>query len=296
MRFLGLMSGGHECKFLEEAGSSFAIPHEEEYFENLSSVDLITACGELSLKNFVASRCLARRLEREEKKAKESSTVAATSLQNRVTELERRLAAEQEWSQQLLQAKEDEAKASHATLEALRLDMEKLASAREDMDVQLRDKDAELTEAKNEVSRLNSVLEMYHTEHIRCVEILRSEVLELLGQCNLDAPPTLFPYCTVGAFYEWVSACFDLLVVNTKIFGELGAAVGVRMLAYSVCSLIPADRPSSEKTVNKNDIRRLMKDDYGCPTDAELDVTRLPVLAKNFMNTFFARAWVPPHA
>jgi hypothetical protein len=89
-----------------------------------------------------------------------------------------------------------------------------------------------------------------------------------------------------------VSVCFDLITMNTKIFDELGAAVGVRTLAYSVCSLIPADRPSSEKTVNKSDLRRLTKDDYGWPTDAELDVAQLPVLAKNlaknFMNTFFA--------
>jgi hypothetical protein len=96
------------------------------------------------------------------------------------------------------------------------------------------------------------------------------------------------------AFYEWVSACFDLIDMNTKIFGELGAAVGVRTLAYSVCSLIPTDRPSSEKIVSKNDLRRLTKDDYGWPADAELDVTRLPVLAKNlaknFMNTFFAES------
>jgi hypothetical protein len=124
------------------------------------------------------------------------------------------------------------------------------------------------------------------------VEVLHTEVLELLGQCNLDAPQTFFPQCTVGAFYEWVSACFDLITMNTNIFGELGAAVGVRTLAYSVCSLIPVDRPSSEKTVSKNDLRRLTKDDYGWPADAELDVARLPVLAKNlaknFMNTFFA--------
>jgi hypothetical protein len=105
---------------------------------------------------------------------------------------------------------------------------------------------------------------------------------------NLDAPPTSFPQCTVGAFYESVSACFDLITMNTKIFGELGAAVGVHTLAYSVCSLIPADRPSSEKSVSKSDLRRLTKDDYGWPTDAELDVAQLPVLAKNFMNTFFA--------
>jgi hypothetical protein len=89
-----------------------------------------------------------------------------------------------------------------------------------------------------------------------------------------------------------VSACFDLITMNTKIFGELGAAVGVRTLAYSVFSLIPVDRSSSEKTVSKNDFRRLTKDDYGWPADAELDMTRLPVLAKNlaknFMNTFFA--------
>jgi hypothetical protein len=88
-----------------------------------------------------------------------------------------------------------------------------------------------------------------------------------------------------------VSACFDLITMNTKIFGELGAAVGVRMLAYSVCSLVPADRPSSEKTISKGDLRRLTKDDFGWPTDTELDVSKLPVLsknlAKNFMNTFF---------
>jgi hypothetical protein len=80
--------------------------------------------------------------------------------------------------------------------------------------------------------------------------------------------------------------------MNTKIFGELGAAVGVRTLAYSVCSLVPVDHPSSEKTVSKSDIRRLTKDDYGWPSDAELDVSKLPVLAKNlannFMNTFCA--------
>jgi hypothetical protein len=89
-----------------------------------------------------------------------------------------------------------------------------------------------------------------------------------------------------------VSACFDLITMNTKIFGELGAAVGVRTLTYSLCSLISADRPSSEKTVSKSDLRRLKKDDYGWPTDTELDVAQLPVLAKNlaknFINTFFA--------
>jgi hypothetical protein len=116
--------------------------------------------------------------------------------------------------------------------------------------------------------------------------------LELLGQCNLDVPPPSFPPCTVGVFYEWVSACFDLITMNSKIFGELGAAVGVRTLTYSVCSLVPADRPSSEKTINKSDLRRLTKDNFEWPTDAELDVAQLPVLtknlAKNFMNTFFA--------
>jgi hypothetical protein len=94
IRFLGLTSGGHERKFLEEAGSSFAIPHEEEYFGNLSSAELTTACRDLSLKAFIASRCLARRLEQESKKAKELSVAATTSLQNRIAELEGRLAAE----------------------------------------------------------------------------------------------------------------------------------------------------------------------------------------------------------
>jgi hypothetical protein len=164
--------------------------------------------------------------------------------------------------------------------------MENLASTKEDLGAQLRGKNAKLAEAQNEMSQLSSVLERY------CAETLRSEVLELLGQCNLDAPPIAFPQCTVGAFYKWVSACFDLITMNTKIFGELRAAVGVRTLAYSVCSLIPVDRPSSEKTVSKSDLRRLTKDDFGWPTDAELNVAQLHVLAKNlaknFMNTFFA--------
>jgi hypothetical protein len=128
IRFLGLTSGGHERKFLEEAGSSFTFPHEEEHFGQLSSTDLTTACGDLSLKAFIASRCLARRLEQESKKAKELSVAATTSLQGRVTELEGRLAAEQERNRQLLQAKEDETKASQAALEALHLEVENLSS------------------------------------------------------------------------------------------------------------------------------------------------------------------------
>jgi hypothetical protein len=293
IRFLGLTSGGHERKFLKEAGSSFAIPHEEEYFGKLSSTELTTACGDLSLKAFVASRCLARRLEQESKDAKELSAAANTSLQNRVAELEGRLAAEQERNQQLLQAKEDAAKSSEAALEALRLDVEALNSTKEDMHAQLLDKEAKLAEAQKEASQLSDVLERYRADHIRSAETLRTDILELLGQCNLGAPPTSFPRCSVEAFYEWVSACFDLIAMNTKIFGKLGAAVGVRMLAHSVCSLVPADRPSSEKTISKGDLRRLTKDNFEWPTDAELDIAQLPMLAKNlaknFMNTFFAQ-------
>jgi hypothetical protein len=65
IRFLGLTSGGHERQFLEEAGASFSIPHEEEFFGKLSAAELTTACGDLSLKSFIASRCLARRLDQE---------------------------------------------------------------------------------------------------------------------------------------------------------------------------------------------------------------------------------------
>jgi hypothetical protein len=92
----------------------------------------------LSLKAFIASRCLARRLEQESKKAKELSVAATTSLQSHVAELEGRLAAEQERNQQLLRTKEDEVKASQAALEMLRLDVEKLASTKEDLGAQLR--------------------------------------------------------------------------------------------------------------------------------------------------------------
>jgi chromosome segregation ATPase len=110
-----------------------------------------------------------------------------------VEELEGRLAAEQERNRQLLQAKEDKAKASQAALETLHLDMENLASTKEDLSAQLRDKNAKLAKAQNEMSQLSSVLERYRAEHIQSAETLRSEVLELLRQCNLDASPIAFP-------------------------------------------------------------------------------------------------------
>jgi hypothetical protein len=168
-----------------------------------------------------------------------------------VAKLEGRLAAEQERNRQLLQAKEDAANSSEAALEALRLDVETLTSTKEDLHAQLLDKEEKLVEAQKEASQLSDVLERYRADHIRSTETLRTDILELRGQCNLGAPPTSFPRCTVEAFYEWVSACFDLIAMNTKIFRELGAVVGVRTLAYSVCSLVPADRPSSEKTISK---------------------------------------------
>jgi predicted nuclease with TOPRIM domain len=128
-----LTSGGHERQFLEEAEASFAIPHEEEFFGKLSAAGLTTACGELSLKAFIASRCLARRLDQESREAKEESVTANTSLQNRVAELEGRLAAEQERTRRLQQEKEEAAKSSEAALKTLRHEVEVLSSAKEDL-------------------------------------------------------------------------------------------------------------------------------------------------------------------
>jgi hypothetical protein len=171
--------------------------------------------------------------------------------------------------------------------------VETLSSAKEDLHAQLVDKEAKLAEAQKEASELSGTLERYRVDHIRSTEALRTDILELLGRCNLGALPIPFPQCSVEAFYEWVNTCFDLIAMNTKIFGELGAAVGVRTLAYSVCSLVPADRSSSEKTISKSDLRRVTKDNFEWPADADLDVAQLPVLAKNlaknFMNTFFAQ-------
>jgi hypothetical protein len=171
--------------------------------------------------------------------------------------------------------------------------METLSSAKEELHAQLADKEAKLAEAQKEASELSRTLERYRADHIRSAEALRTDILQLLDQCNLSAPPIPFPRCTVESYYQWVNACFDLLSTNTKIFGELGAVVGVRTVAYSVCSLVPSDRPSSEKTISKSDLQRLTKDNFEWPTDADLDVGQLPVLpknlAKNFMNTFFAQ-------
>jgi hypothetical protein len=209
-----------------------------------------------------------------------------------VAELEGRLAAERERTRKLQQEKEA-AKSSEAALKTMRHEVEVLGSAKEDLHAQLVDREAKLAEVQKEASELSGTLERYRADHIRSAETLRTDILELLGQCNLEAPPISFPQCTVEAFYEWVDACFDLVAMNTKIFRELGAAVGVRTLAYSVCSLVPADCPSSEKTISKGDLRRLTKDNYEWPADADLDVAQLPVLpknlAKNFMNTFFAQ-------
>jgi chromosome segregation ATPase len=160
------MSGGHERKFVEEAGSSFVIPHEEEYFSGFSSEDLVIACGDLVLKSFVASQCLARKLEREEKEVKDSSATAVVSLQARVTKLEKLLVTEQDRSRLLQQEKEDGAKASQAALESLRTDVERLTNVKGDLSGQLHEKDTELAGVKSEESRLNNVLERYQTQLI----------------------------------------------------------------------------------------------------------------------------------
>jgi hypothetical protein len=234
-----------------------------------------------------------RRLEQESKESKERSVAAVSSLENRVAELEGRLAAEQERTRRLQQEKEDAAKSSEVVLKTLRHDMETLSSAKEDLHAQLADKEAKLAEAQKEAGELSRTLERYRADHIRSAEALRNDILQLIDQCNLSALPIPFPRCTVESYYEWVNACFDLISTNTKIFGEIGAAVGVRTLAYSVCSLVPSDRLSSEKTISKSDLRRLTKDNFEWPTDADLDVGQLLVLPKNlakkFMNTFFAQ-------
>jgi predicted RNase H-like nuclease (RuvC/YqgF family) len=190
------MSGGHERRFMEEAGSSFEIQHEE-YFSSFSSEDLVTVCRDL-IKGFVASRCLARKLEQEKQEAKDSSTVATACLQTKVAGLEKLLALEQNRSKRLEQEKDDSV--LQAVIESLRTDVEMLTSTKEDLSRQLQDKDTKLVSAKGEASRLNDVLERYQTKHIRSAEVLHNELLELLAQCNLEGPPTSFPQCTSDPF------------------------------------------------------------------------------------------------
>jgi hypothetical protein len=59
-------------------------------------------------------------LEQESKETKERSVAAVSSLENRVTELEGRLAVEQERSRRLQEEKEKSAKNSEAALSKLR--------------------------------------------------------------------------------------------------------------------------------------------------------------------------------
>jgi chromosome segregation ATPase len=106
-----------------------------------------------------------------------------------VAELEGRLAVEQERNRQLLQAKEDAAKSSEAALEALRLDVEALTSTKEDLHAQLLDKEAKLAEAQKEAGQLSDMLGRYRADYIRSAETLRTDILELLGQCNLGRLP-----------------------------------------------------------------------------------------------------------
>jgi chromosome segregation ATPase len=110
-----------------------------------------------------------------------------------VAEVEGRLAAEQERTRRLQQEKEDAAKSSEAILETLRHDMETLSSAKEDLHAQLVNKEAQLAEAQKEVSKLRETLERYRADHIRSAEALRTDILQLLGQCNLGAPPIPLP-------------------------------------------------------------------------------------------------------
>jgi chromosome segregation ATPase len=121
-----------------------------------------------------------------------------------VTKLEKLLAAKQDRSKRL-QQEEESAKTSQTAIESLRTRVERLTSAKEDVTGQLRDKGTELASAKGEIDHLANALERYQTQHIRSAEMLRDDVLELLAQCNLEAPPTSSPRCTVGAFYEWVT-------------------------------------------------------------------------------------------
>jgi hypothetical protein len=110
-----------------------------------------------------------------------------------VTKLEKLLTSSQDRGDRLQWEKEENAKTSQAATEALRSEVEILSCAKEDPASQLRDKDIELPNAKGEVTRLKDTLEWYRSRHIRNNEMLCDDMLELLGQCNLERPPTSFP-------------------------------------------------------------------------------------------------------
>jgi hypothetical protein len=55
--------------------------------------------------------------------------------------------------------------------------VEVLSSAKEDLRVQLADREAKLAEVQKETSELNGALERYRTDHIRSAEKLRDDIL-----------------------------------------------------------------------------------------------------------------------
>jgi uncharacterized coiled-coil protein SlyX len=64
-----------------------------------------------------------------------------------------------------------------------------LFCSKEDLQSRLADMEAKLAEAQEKASELSGTLERYRTDHLRSAEALRNDILQVLEQCNLEAPP-----------------------------------------------------------------------------------------------------------
>lgn len=82
----GLLSGGHERKFLSEAGNTFSLSHEEERFSQLGTEAMFEACEDLALKIFIALTSRLAALEQELASKKAQATALALEKERAVDE------------------------------------------------------------------------------------------------------------------------------------------------------------------------------------------------------------------
>lgn len=105
MGSLRFPSGGHESKFLKEAGQSFCIPLMEERLCEEGSQRILENAQDLALKAFLAIRCASRALEKEGEAS--SSRDLISQIEKDKESLEVQLASEKEKTNSLAKEKED---------------------------------------------------------------------------------------------------------------------------------------------------------------------------------------------
>jgi hypothetical protein len=121
------------------------------------------------------------------------------------------------------------------------------------LEAQLKNSQAELAAATEGRQKVKGKYNVLCNALVTAVETMLREMPTFMTAYGLTASDLSTESLDMNQFFDWLRTCLAMLDARSKLYGDLSAVVTARILAASVCNILPteADSPQTLRSDGK---------------------------------------------